>query len=102
MTDPPDNGSIATPADNGPISDEPVATGDRREEVHYEADPDQLVQVSHRRSPSGPLPEEMAETGGHADPPPTPIGDVALTPAGPSAWDARPAPGQAEKSGDPA
>lgn len=102
MPETPDNGFVAAPADDSPISDEPVAAGDRRAEVHYEADPDQLVQVSHSHPPSGPLPEEMAETGGHSDPPPSPAGDVAITPAGPSVWDARPTPGPPENSADPA
>ena len=102
MTETPDSSPTANPAANGPISDEPVATGDRREETHYVADPGQAAHVSHRVAPSGPLPEEMAETGGHTDPPPTPVGDVGIVPERPSVWDARPLPGHPEKSGDPA
>jgi hypothetical protein len=98
MTETPES----SPATNGPISDEPVATGDRREQAHYVADPGQAVHVSHRDAPSDPLPEESAETGGHADPPATPAGDVAIVQDGPSVWDARPVPGHPEKSGDPA
>jgi len=72
--------------------DRTVATGDRRDELHYEADPDQLVKVRAIEKPGGPLPPEehsgASEAGVQRDGPP--IQDVAVAPSGPSVWDARP------------
>jgi hypothetical protein len=67
-----------------------IATGDRREEVHLEADPDQLVVVRHEVRPRGPLPRQDAAgaPGGSADVPP--VEDVRIAPQEPSVWDARP------------
>jgi hypothetical protein len=73
--------------------DEPVATGDRRDEAHYEPDPDQLVSARFLVKPSTPLPPDMA-TGRPPEDEPVepgpPIEDVAVAPDTPSVWDARP------------
>jgi hypothetical protein len=82
---------IDTPDPNAP--DEPeVATGDRREEMHYEPDPDQLVVARATVKPKTPLPpDEHTAAVDHgelnAEPP---IGDVRVVPPSPSVWDARP------------
>ncbi len=79
-----------------------VASGDRREKVHYEADPDQLVVVKHLVRPDGPLPpQEHSEHAPAADADAPPIEDVRVAPAEPSVWDARPPADDAEKSGNP-
>lgn len=79
-----------------------VATGDRREEAHFEADPDQLVVAKHLERPAGPLPpQEHSEHSAAADLDEPPIEDVAVAPEGPSVWDARPPAADAEKSGNP-
>jgi hypothetical protein len=70
-----------------------VATGDRREEVHFEADPNQLVVARHLARPRGPLFAQGNSPGDMAvefDAPP--VEDVAVAPEGPSVWDARPLP----------
>jgi hypothetical protein len=69
-----------------------VATGDRREDLHYEADPDQLVKVRATFKPGDPLPpqEHSANSDIDAGPAGPPIEDVAVSPPGPSVWDARP------------
>jgi hypothetical protein len=95
-----------TPAD--PVQDavegeNRVATGDRREDVTLQPDPDQLVTAVHLARPAGPLPpqeqSEASERGGYpADPAVT---DVRVAPDGPSVWDARPPPDDAERSGNP-
>lgn len=72
-----------------------VATGDRREEVHFEPDPAQLVVARHLVKPDRPLPldvtserdDDVAAT--RADVPP--VEDVLVAPEAPSVWDARPA-----------
>jgi hypothetical protein len=73
--------------------DEPVATGDRREEAHYEPDPDQLVRARFVVRPADSLLPDMAtgrvQAGERAEPGP-PIEDVAVAPDTPSVWDARP------------
>lgn len=73
--------------------DEPVATGDRRDEAHYEADPDQLVRARFLEKPAGRMPPDMAtgrvEAGEVAGASP-PVEDVAVAPDTPSVWDARP------------
>ena len=78
----------------GPADDDDgrVATGDRREEVHFEPDPDQLVKASHLVKPRGPLPPEEqspAEERGELLPEAA-VEDVRVAPQGPSVWDARP------------
>ncbi|HKR86741.1 MAG TPA: hypothetical protein VJS38_01060 [Phenylobacterium sp.] len=72
----------------------PVATGDRREEVHFEPDPGQLVVAKHLVKPDAPLPldvtserdDDVAAT--ETDVPP--VEDVLVAPETPSVWDARP------------
>ena len=72
--------------------DSEVATGDRRDELHYERDPDQLVKVRATFTPEGPLPPQESPTGtGAAEPQGgPPIEDVVVAAPGPSVWDARP------------
>ncbi|HEY0437537.1 MAG TPA: hypothetical protein VGC92_12925 [Phenylobacterium sp.] len=70
-----------------------VATGDRREDVHYEPDPDHLVKMKATFKPEGPLPPEedsaASERGeGAFDSPP--IQDVGVAKDTRSVWDARP------------
>lgn len=70
-----------------------VATGDRRDEVHFEpaADPDQKVVAHHLAKPSGPLaPQEQAPGARAAAADAPPVEDVRVAPQGPSVWDARP------------
>jgi hypothetical protein len=74
---------------------EPVATGSRRQEAHYETDPDpdQLVRARFVFRPGEPPPPDMhtgrldagerAETG-------EPVEDVAVPAPSLSVWDARP------------
>ena len=73
--------------------DEPVATGDRRDEVHFEPDPDQQVKAAHLVRPEGPLPpQEHSAAQERQDYPDDPaLFDVRVAPPEPSAWDARPA-----------
>jgi len=77
-----------------PANPEPVATGDRRDEVWLEPDKDQLVRMRATFRPEGPLPPEE-HTGvidaGHSyeDVPLTQ--DVAVVHSPESVWDARPA-----------
>lgn len=67
-----------------------VATGDRREEIHFERDEDGQLRAAHLKRPSEPLPPQMETTDG-ADGATNPaVEDVAVAPEGPSAWDARP------------
>jgi hypothetical protein len=73
-------------------TDRAVATGDRRDEQHYEPDPDQLVKIRATFKPDGPLPPQEHSANSdiveaQAGPP---IEDVAVVPPGPSVWDARP------------
>lgn len=81
-----------------------VATGDRRDEVHFEPDPNQLVVARHLVKPDRPLPPDLQTTvedagASAADMPP--IEDVLVAPDAPSVWDARPAPDDAGESGNP-
>lgn len=73
-----------------------VATGDRHEEVHFEADPGQLVVARHLVKPDR-LPPDMQpndwveserDVPSVADAPP--VEDVLVAPDAPSVWDARP------------
>jgi hypothetical protein len=89
----------------GPGADDTpdVATGDRRDEVHYERDPDQLLKVRATFKPDEPLPpeEHSANTdvvGAQAVPP---VQDVAVVAPRPSVWDARPPEDDKERSGNP-
>ena len=76
-------------------SDEPVATGDRRGEVHYEADPGQLVRARFLARPDAPPPPDEHTARIDAGAAPAEAGppgeDVAVAVEGPSVWDARPA-----------
>ena len=84
---------------------EPVATGDRREDVRLEPDPDQLVRMRATFKPDAPLPPEeqsaSSEAGVTSAVPP--VQDVGVATPGPSVWDARPADEAAgsEPSGTP-
>lgn len=70
-----------------------IAHGNRREEVHFEEAPGQVMKVSHLVKPDGPLPRDMAGAT-PADAPSAPAGppmqDVAVLPTTPSVWDASP------------
>ena len=73
--------------------DRDIATGDRREDMHFEPDPDQLVRARFTAKPARlPLEQEenlampREETAFTAPP----VEDVAVAAAGPSVWDARP------------
>jgi hypothetical protein len=85
--------------------DQPVATGNRRDEAHYEPDPEQLVRARFLVKPTEPLPPDMAtglvEAGERAEAGP-PIEDVAVAPDTPSAWDARPPGADPAEPGAPA
>jgi hypothetical protein len=90
------------PRSDAPAENEPVASGDRREEVHFERASDQQVVARHLVKPDEPLPPQGDSPGGattYADVPP--VEDVAVAPDGPSVWDARPPADDAEKSGNP-
>lgn len=68
-----------------------VATGDRRDEVHFVDDQDHVARVSHLVRPTAPLPpQEHSAVAAAADPHWTDIADVAVAPDSPSVWDARP------------
>jgi hypothetical protein len=73
-----------SPAPNQPA----IAHGTRRDEVRYETDPDQVVQVRHTFKPDGRLApdEHAANAAGSADPP---VQDVAVAKPAPSVWEAR-------------
>ena len=76
-----------------PNSPEPVATGNRRETMHYEADPNQLVRMRASDKPHAPMPPDVPTS--RADEPlrssaAPPVEDVAVVPEEPSVWDARP------------
>lgn len=67
-----------------------VAVGDRREELHFEPDPDQGVRATPLfEAPVAPVEEQSAasETGRV---PPMPPGTVSVTAGDESVWDARP------------
>lgn len=91
-----------------PLSDadidrpERVATGDRRDEVHYEPDPDQLVKVSALAQVEGPIPpEEQSAHPEAVDAASGPTKDVRMPPESSSVWDARPPADDSERSGNP-
>jgi len=70
-----------------------VATGDRRDEVHFEPDANQLVVAWHLVRPADP---PVEDPDGHLELPDSPpVEDVMVPPEGPdpdapSVWDARP------------
>jgi hypothetical protein len=79
-----------------------IATGDRREEIHFEPDPDQLVVARHLVRPAGPLPpQEHTPNSAAVEADVPPIEDVRVAPDGPSVWDARPPAEDAGKSDIP-
>jgi len=84
-----------SPSEADPSADGVVATGDRREEIHFERDENQLVVARHLSKPRGPLPPEgdapTAVAATDVDAPP--VEDVCVAAEGPSVWDARPAAG---------
>jgi hypothetical protein len=84
-------------------TDREIATGDRREDVHYEPDPDQLVKMRATFKPDGPLPpqEHSASSTVAGDQDTPPLQDVAVAASGPSVWDARPPEDDEEPSGAP-
>ena len=66
-----------------------VATGDRRDEVHYEDDPDQVVRVAHLQAAGRPLPPDE-QRGEDRNDCPGAMQDAQEMPSSPSVWDARP------------
>lgn len=70
---------------------EPVATGDRRDEVRMERRADQQLRMRATFPVEGPLPRELTPEAGQ-DGAPAPVGptDVAALKDAPSVWDARP------------
>jgi len=78
---------------NTPEKPEPVATGDRRDEVRFEADPDQLVRLRATFKPEAPYPpeEQSAATDSGAIEDQPAVQDVAVSNSPGSVWDARPA-----------
>lgn len=75
-----------------PQSDaEPVATGDRRDDVRLEPDPDQLVRMRATFKVDEPPAPEMTPDDPDTPPPDPGVTDVAVAKPSPSAWDARPA-----------
>ena len=80
-----------------------VATGDRRDEVHFEADPGQLVAAKHLVKPNQPPPPELQLGEGEVvEPDSPPVEDVRVAPDAPSVWDARPAADDAQEADSPA
>jgi len=78
-----------------------VATGDRRDEVHFEADPDQLVVARHLVRPNQLPPDIQPGEGSAVEPDSPPVEDVRVAPDAPSVWDARPAADDAAETGIP-
>lgn len=79
-----------------------IATGDRRDEVHFEPDPDQLVVVRHLVRPQHALaPEQPVPSRSVAEADAPPVEDVRVAPEGPSVWDARPPPDDADAPAEP-
>jgi hypothetical protein len=70
-----------------------VAHGSQREQVHYEADPDQLVRARFTKAPAGPMPPDeqshALDEEGRAFSDAPPKQDVAVGPGEESVWDAR-------------
>lgn len=89
----------AVPDRDDPAATRVIATGDRRGEVHFEADPDQLVVARHEVRPQRPLPLEDPTGAAPAGADAPPVEDVRILPPGPSVWDARPPAEEAGKRG---
>jgi hypothetical protein len=90
-----------TPVEIAPVE---IATGDRHEEVHFEADPAQLVVAKHLMKPDQPLPLDLQPSdppGGASETDFPPVEDVLVAPEAPSVWDARPAEDDAGERGKP-
>lgn len=70
---------------------QPVARGDRRDEMRYEADPDQGVKVRHTFPPNRPLPPQEHSAGAEAKDfkALSEATDAAVTLETPSVWEAR-------------
>jgi hypothetical protein len=68
-----------------------IARGDRREQTHYEDDPDQGVRISHTFRPDEPLPADEHTDRQVNDAPAAPVQDARVVRPGPSVWEARPA-----------
>jgi hypothetical protein len=66
-----------------------VASADRRDGKHYEADPDQIVKVVHQVKPRGIPVEGPTDFARHGGPQDTSVTDVAITPEVASVWEAR-------------
>ncbi|WP_309091651.1 hypothetical protein [Phenylobacterium sp.] len=71
-------------------ADERVATGDRRQDVHFERRANGELRAEHLKKPEGPLPPQMETADGLPANNGPPVEDVAVAPEGPSVWDARP------------
>jgi hypothetical protein len=83
-----------------PDGPEPVATGDRRDEVHFERRANDQLRMRATFPVDGPLPRELTpEAAAEGEPAPDLPTDVAAPKDGPSAWDARP-PGDGDGSSD--
>ena len=72
-----------------PESPEPVATGDRRDEVRFERDPNQIVRARFTAPAKAVAAHDVTPSAPH-EPPAIPV-DAVEAPKTPSAWDARPA-----------
>jgi hypothetical protein len=83
---------------------EPIATGDRREDVHLAPDADQKYKAEFlRHADTRPPPDEQsaAQERGEVGPDTPPVEDVRVAPDTPSVWDARPpSPKSSEPSGE--
>lgn len=82
-----------TPAPTEPPErDLTIATGNRRDETHFETDDQQMVRVAHLARPQAPLPRHEATAGAGLEPdkPAQPIEDVKVDAAEGSVWDGRP------------
>lgn len=75
---------------------EDVAHGNRRDEMRYEDDPDQLVRIRHTFPVEGPLPPDEHVGALDEDRPAPDLPTDAVEPRpSPSVWDARPPDGSA-------
>lgn len=84
----------------GPVEDSgAVAHGDRRDEVHYEPDPDQGVRVVHEDKLAYPPAPELVRGDATETQVEPGVTQVAQVPDGPSSWDASPAPGEDSAAG---
>lgn len=85
-----------------PEKPEPVATGDRRDEVHFERRANEQLRMRATFPVEGPLPRELTpEADAEGTPSPELPTDVAAPKDVPSAWDARPEDREAEPPNNP-